>query len=84
MGSEEAGVVVAEKRRVFEEWLQRRDNVTYSTESCCEQTIKVVKRITDWQCGVRLGNVLVGNKNMFWREVKQERKGEKARRGTRW
>ena len=37
--NEEVGRAVAEKRRAFDEWLQRRDRVTYDipgTESGCE------------------------------------------------
>ena len=67
---------MAEKRRAFEEWLQRRDRVAYDRYRA--QRV-VVKRKVDWRQGERVGNYFESNKNMFWKEVKRVRKGEQAR-----
>ena len=40
------GVAVAKKTRAFEEWLQRSDRVTFDRK---KQTVKVTKRMADWQ-----------------------------------
>ena len=53
--------------------------VTEKRRAFVKQTVKVGKRMADWRWGERLGNDLQGNKKMFWREVKQVRKYEKAR-----
>ena len=78
--SDEVGVVVAENRWDFEEWLQRRDTVTYdryrAQKAVVKQTGKVAKTIADWRVGERLsaiedrlgellGNDLEGNTKMF-------------------
>ena len=74
---------VAEKRRAFEEWLQRRDRLTYDRyreqRVVVKWAVKVAKRMADWQWGERLGNNFEGNKKMFWKEVKRVKKGEQAR-----
>ena len=73
---------MAEKRS-FEEWLQRRDRVTY--DRCRAQRVAVklavqaTKRMADRRWEERLGNDFEGNKNMFWKEVKRVRKCEQAR-----
>ena len=66
------GRAVAEKRRAFGEWLQRRDRVTYDryreqrvVVKLAIQTAKIKRR---W--GERLGNDFEGNKKMFWKVVK--------------
>ena len=80
-----AGVVlaVAENRRSFEEWLQRRDRDTYvryrAQRAVVKQASKVEKRMANWRWGERLGNDFEGNKKMFWKEVKRARKSEQAR-----
>ena len=45
--------------------------------------VQAAKRMADqrWGEGERLGNNFEGNKKMFWKEVKRERKGEQAREG---
>ena len=49
--SEELGVEVAEKRRAFEEWLQRIDSITYdryrAQRAVVKLTVKVAKRMAD-------------------------------------
>ena len=81
--SEEVSVAVAEKRRAFEEWVQRRDMVTYDRyreqKAVVKQRVKVAKRMADWSQGERLGNNFEFKKNMFWRDVNWIRKGEHAR-----
>ena len=44
-----------------------------------KQPVQAAKRMVDWQWGERLENDFEGNKKMFWKEVKQVRKCEKAR-----
>ena len=82
--NEEVGRAVAEKRRAFEEWLQRRDRVTYDRYRAKRVAVKLevqaAKRMADRRWGERLGNDFEGNKKMFWKEVKRARKGEQARR----
>ena len=60
---------MAEKRRAFEEWLQRRDSLTYDTYRAqrvvIKRAVKVAKRVADWRWGERLGNNFEGNKKMF-------------------
>ena len=72
-GSEEVGVAVAEKRRAFEEWLQRRDRDTYDRyreqRAVVKQAVKVGKKMADWRWGERLGKDFEENKMMFWKEV---------------
>ena len=49
------GKVVAKKRRVFEEWLQRRDRVTYdryrAQRVLLKWVVQVAKIKVDWQWG---------------------------------
>ena len=51
--SEEVGVAITEKRRAFEEWLQRRNRDTYgryrAQRAVVKQAIKVAKRMADWR-----------------------------------
>ena len=65
---------MAEKRKAFEEWLQRRDGNTYDRyreqRAVVKRAVKVAKRMADWRWGERLGNDFEGNKKMFWKEVK--------------
>ena len=81
--NKEVGRAVVEKRRAFEEWLQRRDRVTYDRYRAQRVAVKLAvqaaKRVADRRWRERLGNDLEGNKRMFWTEVKQVRKGEQAR-----
>ena len=74
---------MTKKRRDFEEWLQRRDRVTYdryrAQRVVVKQAVQVAKRMADGRWGERLGNNFKGKKNIFWKEVKQLRKGEQAR-----
>ena len=75
--------MVAEKRRAVEEWLQRRDRVTYDRYRAQRVAVKLavqaVKRMADRRWGERLGNHFEGNKKMFWKEVKRVSKGEQTR-----
>ena len=77
------GRAVAEKRRAFEEWLQKRDRVTYDRYRAQRVAVKLAvqaaKRMADRQWGERLKNNFKGNKEMFSKEVKRVRKGEQAR-----
>ena len=81
--NKELGRAVADKRRAFEEWLQRRDRVTYdryrAQRVVVKLAVKAAKRMADRRWGERLGNDLEGNEKMFWKEVKRVRKGEQAR-----
>ena len=78
--NEEVGRMAAEKRRTFEKWLQRRDRVTYyryrAQRVAVKLAVQAAKRLADRRWGERLGNDFEGNKKMFWKEVKQVRKGE--------
>ena len=66
--NEAVGRAVAGKRRAFEEWLQRRDRLTYdryrAQRVVVKRAVKVAKRMADWQ-SERLGNNFEGNKKMF-------------------
>ena len=77
------GRAVAEKRRVFEERLQRRDRVTYDRYRAQRLAVKLAvqaaKRMADRRWGEVFGNDFEGNKKMFWKEVTPVRKGEQAR-----
>ena len=67
--NEEVGRAVAEKRRAFEEWLQRRDRVTYdryrAQRAAVKLAVQATKRMADRRRGERLGNDFEGNKKMF-------------------
>ena len=67
----------------LEEWLQRRDRVTYDRYRAQRVAVKLAvqaaKRMADRRWRERLGNDFEGNKTMFWKEVKRVRKGEQAR-----
>ena len=82
--NEEVGRAVAEMRRAFKEWLQRRDRVTYdryrAQRVAVKKAVQAAKRMADRRWGERLGNDFEGNKKMFWKEVKRVRKGEQARK----
>ena len=82
------GRAVAEKRRAFEEWLQRRDNVAYDRYRAQRVVVKLAveaaKRMADRRWGERLGNDFEGDKKMFWKEVKRVRKGKQAREEMVW
>ena len=78
------GRAVAEKRRALEEWLQRRDMVTYdryrAQKVVMKRAVQVSKPMADQRWGERLGNSFGGNKKMFWKEVSElVRKGEQSR-----
>ena len=72
----------------FEEWLQRRDSVTYDRYRAQRVAVKLAvqaaKRMADRRLGERLGNDFEGNKKMFWKEVKRVRKGEQARNKSKY
>ena len=67
--NEEVGGAVAEKRRAFEEWLQRRATVSYdryrAQRVVLKRAVKVAKRVADWRWGERRGNDFEGNKKCF-------------------
>ena len=77
------GRAVAEKIRAFEEWLQRRDRVTYdryrAQRVVVKQAVQAAKRTADRRWGELLGNDFEVNKKMFWKEVTRVSKGEHAR-----
>ena len=68
------GWAMVEKRRAFQDWLQRRDRVTYdryqAPRVAVTLTVQAAKRMEDRRWGERLGNDLEGTKKMFWKEVK--------------
>ena len=49
--NEEVGRAVTEKRRAFEEWLQRRDRVTYDRYQAQRVAVQAAKRMMDWRWG---------------------------------
>ena len=55
-GNEEVGGAVAEKRRDFEEWLQRRDRVTYDRyreqRVAVKLAVQAAKRMADRRWGM--------------------------------
>ena len=63
------GRAVAEKRRAFEERLQRRDRVTYDRYRAQRMAVKLAvqaaKKMAGQRWGERLGNDFDGNKKMF-------------------
>ena len=65
---------MAEKRRAFEEWLQRRDRVTYdrywAQRVIVKQLVQTAKIMGHQRWGEQLGNNFEGNKKMFRKEVK--------------
>ena len=81
--NEEVDRAVAEKTKAFEEWLQRRDRVTYDRYRAQRVAVKLAvqaaKRMADRLLEERLGNDFEGNKKMFWKEGKRVRKREQAR-----
>ena len=72
------GRAVAEKRRAFEEWLQRRDRVTYdryqAQRVAAILSVLAAKRMADRRWGERLRNDFEGNKKMLWKKVKANEK----------
>ena len=63
------GKAVAEKRRAFEEWLLRRDRVTYdryrAQRVVVKLAVKVAKRRASRRWGERLANDSEGKKRCF-------------------
>ena len=80
--NEEVRMVVEEKKRAFEEWLQRKNVVAYERyrEKRMEvkRRVREAKRAADWRWGQRLSEKFEQNK-MFWKELKEVRKGESRR-----
>ena len=68
--NKEVGKAVAEKRKAFQEWLQRRDRITYDRYRAhrvvVRLAVQVAKRMADRRWGERFGNDFEGNKKMFW------------------
>ena len=81
--NEEVGRAVAEKRTAFEEWLRRRDRVTYyryrAQREVVKRAVQVTKKMVDRRWRERFGNDFKGNKKMFWKELNRVRKGRQAR-----
>ena len=73
---------VAEKRRAFEELLQRKERVTSDGNRAqivvLKWAVQVAKIMADRGWGQGFGNYFEGKKKIFWKEVKQVRKGEQA------
>ena len=65
------GRAVAEKRRAFEEWLRRRNRVTYDRYRAQREAVKLAvqgaKKMADRRWGERLGNDFEGNKKILER-----------------
>ena len=63
------GRAVTEKRRAFQEWLQRRDRVIFNRyraqRVAVKMAVQAAKRMADRRWGERVGNDFEGNKNMF-------------------
>ena len=81
--NDEVGGAVAETRRAFEEWLHRRESVTYDRYRAQRVVVKLAaqaaKRMADRRWKEPLDKDFEGNKKLFWKEVKRVRKGEQAR-----
>merc|ERR1711915_38529 len=77
--NEEVKRKVEEKKKAFEEWLQK-DNVL-SYERYKEKKVEVkrkvreAKRTADFRWGQELGKSFEENKKKFWKEMKRSRKG---------
>ena len=73
-GSEEVGVSLAEKRRVFR--YGYREEIMICNEwyrgqrAVVKQAVTVAKTMAYRRLSELLSNDLEGNKNMFWKEVK--------------
>lgn len=80
---EEVRMVVAEKRRAYEVWLQRNDRNSYEVYKEVRNRVKTVvrrvKRAADERWGRRVTENFERNKKMFWKEVKRARKGQSER-----
>ena len=80
--NEEVEAAVLEKRRAYEEWLQRGNDISY--ESYRQKRLEVkrivreAKRNADVRWGRGLSENFERNKKMFWKEVKRVRGGENA------
>ena len=76
-------MVVAEKRRAYEVWLQRNDRNSYEVYKEVRNRVKTVvrrvKRAADERWGRRVTENFERNKKMFWKEVKRARKGQSER-----
>ena len=83
MRREEVGRAVAEKRRAFEEWLQRRNRVFYDRYRAQRVAVKLgvqaAKRMATGDGESDWGMISRVTKKMFWKEVKRVKKGEQAR-----
>ena len=71
--------VVADKRRAYEVWLQRKNAETYEVYKEKRRSVKRVvreeKRKADERFGRKLSESYQCNRKMFWKEVKRVRKG---------
>ena len=88
--NQEVGWAVAEKIKAFEQWLQKRDGVTYDRHQArrmvVKRAVKVEWRIDnnplkEWRIGDGESDWGIISRviKMFWKEVKRVRKGEQAR-----
>ena len=57
--NEEVGRAVAEKRRAFEEWLQRRDKVSYDRYRAQRVAVKLAVQAAKKNGGPAMGRVIV-------------------------
>ena len=78
--NEEVKKVVAEKRQVYERWLQskrREDWELYKVKRReVKRSVKQAKRVANERWGERLARDFKSCKKMFWKEVNRVRKGE--------
>ena len=64
-GSEEVDVTMAEKKREFEEWLQRRERDTYERYRAQKAVVQAVKSRKEWLTGDGMSDC-----GMISREIK--------------
>jgi len=83
--NEDVKKVVKEKKSMYEEWLQKKDAVSYerykSKRMEVKNAVRKAKREADERWGERLNESFKENSKMFWKELKRVRKGETGSEG---
>ena len=77
--NEEMREAVLVKKRAYERWLQKKDDVTYEyykgERNRVKRIVKEAKLRADERWGQKMTESFGENKKMFWKEVKRVRKG---------
>ena len=77
--NEEMREAVLVKKRAYERWLQKKDDVTYEyykgERNRVKRMVKEAKLRADERWGQKMTESFGENKKMFWKEVKRVRKG---------